>query len=207
MRLKVESPSKFLQKNVRLSLWHSKACISIIDPVQALPSVLLRRYAVKKMGVQDSPLSVTASIAGILTFVYALAAGLFFRIQAVRHSDLESFEMLSSQVVALNGINQSARAAHRLLEAEPFRWNDGIEELTAILKITLHEMEELETLYFSFNLLEKRRLQVLARKFRFVMTKDQLSKKFAVKNDLLKRLGAVQRTCVQDPVVHSIPHI
>jgi hypothetical protein len=45
---------------------------------------------------QDSPLSITASIAGILTFVVAIAAATYVRITYLRNADQEYFQVKSS---------------------------------------------------------------------------------------------------------------
>jgi hypothetical protein len=46
--------------------------------------------------VQDSPLSITASIAGILTFVVAVAATAYVRITYLRNADQEYFQVKAS---------------------------------------------------------------------------------------------------------------
>jgi hypothetical protein len=45
---------------------------------------------------QDSPLSITASVAGILTFVVAVAAAVYVRITYLRNADQEYFQIKSS---------------------------------------------------------------------------------------------------------------
>jgi len=47
-------------------------------------------------GLQDSPLSTTASIAGILTFVVAIAAAAYVRITYLRNADQEYFQVKAS---------------------------------------------------------------------------------------------------------------
>lgn len=47
-------------------------------------------------GSQDSPLSTTASVAGILTFVVAIAAAVYVRIAYLRNADQEYFQVKSS---------------------------------------------------------------------------------------------------------------
>jgi hypothetical protein len=47
-------------------------------------------------GLQDSPLSITASIAGILTFVVAIAAAAYVRITYLRNADEEYFQVKAS---------------------------------------------------------------------------------------------------------------
>lgn len=47
-------------------------------------------------GLQDSPLAITASIAGILTFVVAIAAAVYVRINYLRNADQEYFQVKSS---------------------------------------------------------------------------------------------------------------
>jgi hypothetical protein len=47
-------------------------------------------------GLQDSPLSITASIAGILTFVVAIAAAVYVRITYLRNADQEYFQVKAS---------------------------------------------------------------------------------------------------------------
>src|SRR4051794_25469302 len=46
--------------------------------------------------VQDSPLSITASIAGILTFVVAVAATAYVRVTYLRNADQEYFQVKAS---------------------------------------------------------------------------------------------------------------
>jgi hypothetical protein len=46
--------------------------------------------------IQDSPLSITSSIAGILTFVVAIAAAAYVRITYLRNADKEFFQVKSS---------------------------------------------------------------------------------------------------------------
>src|SRR6516162_1776140 len=45
---------------------------------------------------QDSPLSITASVAGILTFLVAIAAAAYVRITYLRNSDEEYFKVKTS---------------------------------------------------------------------------------------------------------------
>src|SRR5450432_2640909 len=47
-------------------------------------------------GLADSPLSITASIAGILTFVVAVAAAAYVRITYLRNADQEYFQVKAS---------------------------------------------------------------------------------------------------------------
>jgi hypothetical protein len=46
--------------------------------------------------LQDSPLSITSSIAGILTFVVAIAAAAYVRVSYLRNADQEFFQVKSS---------------------------------------------------------------------------------------------------------------
>lgn len=48
------------------------------------------------MNFQDSPLSITSSIAGILTFVVAIAATIYARLSYLRNADKEFFQVKSS---------------------------------------------------------------------------------------------------------------
>jgi hypothetical protein len=48
------------------------------------------------MSTQDSPLSITASISGILTFVFAILAALYVRLTYLRNADTEYFQVKSS---------------------------------------------------------------------------------------------------------------
>lgn len=52
--------------------------------------------AMSSSGPQDSPLSITASIAGILTFVVAIAAAAYVRITYFRNADQEYFQVKAS---------------------------------------------------------------------------------------------------------------
>lgn len=45
---------------------------------------------------QDSPLSITANIAGILTFVFAILAAIYVRIMYLKNSDQEYFQVKTS---------------------------------------------------------------------------------------------------------------
>src|SRR5277367_5705817 len=52
--------------------------------------------ATSSSGLQDSTLSITASIAGILTFVVAIAAAAYVRITYLRNADQEYFQVKAS---------------------------------------------------------------------------------------------------------------
>lgn len=144
--------------------------------------------------------------------MYALAAGLFFYIQAVRHSDTELLDMIMSHKSALNSIAKSAShyqsAAQRLPEAEASLFIDQLAETS---QLAFGEVRKFMSFYESFWVFEEGIIQGiyhdLARRFRFVITKDQLLKKLDVKDDLMKRLEAVQRKCVPDPVLYSTPRV
>ncbi|KAG9231234.1 hypothetical protein BJ875DRAFT_506798 [Amylocarpus encephaloides] len=47
-------------------------------------------------GAEDSPLSITASIAGILTFLVAIVAALYVRLKYLRDADTEYFQVKAS---------------------------------------------------------------------------------------------------------------
>jgi hypothetical protein len=48
------------------------------------------------MSTQDSPLSITSSVAGILTFVAAIAAAIYVRFTYLRNADSEYFQVKAS---------------------------------------------------------------------------------------------------------------
>ena len=62
---------------------------------------------------QDSPLSITASIAGILTFLAAIAAALYVRFTYLRNADTEYFQVKAS----LSWYKTESTFMHDLLQA------------------------------------------------------------------------------------------
>jgi hypothetical protein len=71
---------------------------------------------------QDSPLSITASVAGILTFVFAIAAFIYLRITYLANADEEYFQVktsLSWYKTESTWLADLVRAHSESLESDP----------------------------------------------------------------------------------------
>lgn len=77
-------------------------------------------------GVSDSPLEITASIAGILTFVVAIAAALYARFTYLRNADSEYFQVKAS----LSWYKTESTWMHDLIQSASA--NDGAKERSKV---------------------------------------------------------------------------
>jgi hypothetical protein len=92
-------------------------------------------------GLQDSPLSITASIAGILTFVVAIAAAAYVRITYLRNADQEYFQVKAS----LNWYKTESAWMYDLVNAAEMRkGRNGNEKEYQIYIFVMEQLVKLE---------------------------------------------------------------
>jgi hypothetical protein len=92
-------------------------------------------------GLQDSPLSITASIAGILTFVVAIAAAAYVRITYLRNADQEYFQVKAS----LNWYKTESAWMYDLVNAaERRKGRTGNEKEYQIYTFVMEQLVKLE---------------------------------------------------------------
>jgi hypothetical protein len=92
-------------------------------------------------GLQDSPLSITASIAGILTFVVAIAAAVYVRITYLRNADQEYFQVKAS----LNWYKTESEWMYDLVNAaEMHKGRSGNEREYQIYTFVMEQLVKLE---------------------------------------------------------------
>lgn len=92
-------------------------------------------------GLQDSPLSITASIAGILTFVVAIAAAAYVRITYLRNADQEYFQVKAS----LNWYKTESAWMYDLVNAAEMRkGRSGNEKEYLIYTFVMEQLVKLE---------------------------------------------------------------
>src|ERR1700694_5760734 len=92
-------------------------------------------------GLADSPLSITASIAGILTFVVAIAAAAYVRITYLRNADQEYFQVKAS----LNWYKTESAWMYDLVNAAEMRkGRNGNEKEYQIYTFVMEQLVKLE---------------------------------------------------------------
>src|SRR5277367_5090791 len=92
-------------------------------------------------GLQDSPLDITASIAGILTFVVAIAAAVYVRITYLRNADQEYFQVKAS----LNWYKTESAWMYDLVNAAEMRKaRSGNEKEYQIYTFVMEQLVKLE---------------------------------------------------------------
>ena len=144
---------------------------------------------------EDSSLSTTASIAGILTFLYALAAGFLFYYKSIANSRAEMEALRES-------LDLSVREAKRSITSMFERLGDAPDggPFKHELEITLNRVEtQLRSLAsrreFSDWGSASRRKKV-TRSLRFVAMREDLMKQIVEKDKMMDELRRVQEQSV-----------
>ncbi len=142
---------------------------------------------------QDSGLSTTASIAGILTFLYALAAGLFFYSKSIANSRAEMEALRESLDLSFTEAKRSITLIFRHLGDAP-----GGGPLGHELQVTLNRVrEQLESLASRRELRDwgsASRSKKVTRRLRFVAMREDLMKHIVEKDKMMDDLRRVQES-------------
>jgi hypothetical protein len=97
--------------------------------------------SISSSGPQDSPLSITASVAGILTFVVAIAAAVYVRVTYLRNADQEYFQVKAS----LNWYKTESAWMYDLVNAAEMRkGRNGNEKEYQIYAFVMEQLVKLE---------------------------------------------------------------
>ncbi len=144
---------------------------------------------------QDSGLSTTASIAGILTFLYALTAGLFLYSKSIANSRAEMESLRESLDLSVREAKRSLELMFRRLGDTPGGGPFGHE-----LEVTLERVDAQSRSIASRRELRDwgpaSRRKKVTRSLRFVAMREDLMKQIVEKDKMMDNLWRVQEQSV-----------
>ena len=138
----------------------------------------------------DSPLSITASILGILTFIYAVSVGLRFYYVSLLNAE----EQMIATIESLKKSFQEARDIYSTLNMPPEHFTSGPrpqdENAKEMLDDAMRQLKELTAMvqrlsfHDSYGSLRK----LWRRRVRFIILQEELQKKIAEKDEMMGNL-------------------